>query len=399
MTTIKVSKNTIIFTFFSLIVLMPAYITDQLSFVKMLSNVTAACMVLFLVKEKIQLSKFGAVVSVYYLYTVINSYFHGQGEIHFLISTAKMLFFVCVVDIVLSKRYEKTITILYVIFLIIIVADVLSVFLFPNGLYQTTTTWNEWSSSDVKGWLLGNKNNHIIWYLTTIYLSYVKYRMTDLKKYEVRWYIVMFITLVTVIHIQSSTSIVVAIIADVSMLYFHSRKKQTIHINIVIVGIVYVIMQTIILMGSITFLQPIITGVLGKDLTFSGRVTAWMNASVYIFQKPISGWGQMTAESAKKMLGSAALVNAHNQWLQILWEGGIIQLVLLMVVFVVMIRKIQQCSEKTISDISNILFTVVLIAMAFEVELGNLVSWVLIALFYHTNWYFDKHKEKQESLA
>ena len=399
MTTIKVSKSTIIFTFFSLIVLMPAYITDQLSFIKMLSNVTAACMVLFLVKEKIQLSKFGAVVSVYYLYTVINSYFHGQGEIHFLISTAKMLFFLCVVDIVLSKRYEKTITILYVIFLIIIVADVLSVFLFPNGLYQTTTTWNEWSSSDVKGWLLGNKNNHIIWYLTTIYLSYVKYRMTDLKKYEVRWYIVMFITLVTVIHIQSSTSIVVAIIADVSMLYFHSRKKQTIHINIVIVGIVYVIMQTTILMGSITFLQPIITGMLGKDLTFSGRVTAWMNASVYIFQKPISGWGQMTAESAKKMLGSAALVNAHNQWLQILWEGGIIQLVLLMVVFVVMIRKIQQCSEKTISDISNILFTVVLIAMAFEVELGNLVSWVLIALFYHTNWYFDKHKEKQESLA
>ena len=132
MTTIKVSKNTIIFTFFSLIVLMPAYITDQLSFIKMLS-VTAACMVLFLVKEKIQLSKFGAVVSVYYLYTVINSYFHGQGEIHFLISTAKMLFFLCVVDIVLSKRYEKTITILYVIFLIIIVADVLSVFLFPNG--------------------------------------------------------------------------------------------------------------------------------------------------------------------------------------------------------------------------------------------------------------------------
>lgn len=278
-------------------------------------------------------------------------------------------------------------------------ADVLSVFLFPNGLYQTTTTWNEWSSSDVKGWLLGNKNNHIIWYLTTIYLSYVKYRMTDLKKYEVRWYIVMFITLVTVIHIQSSTSIVVAIIADVGMLYFHSRKKQTIHINIVIVGIVYVIMQTIILMGSITFLQPIITGVLGKDLTFSGRVTAWMNVSVYIFQKPILGWGQMTAENAKKMLGSAALVNAHNQWLQILWEGGIIQLVLLMVVFVVMIRKIQQCSEKTISDISNILFTVVLIAMAFEVELGNLVSWVLIALFYHTNWYFDEHKEKQESLA
>lgn len=82
-------------------------------------------------------------------------------------------------------------------------------------------------------------------------------------------------------------------------------------------------MQTSILMGSITFLQPIITGVLGKDLTFSGRVTAWMNASVYIFQKPISGWGQMTAESAKKMLGSAALVNAHNQWLQILGKAAL----------------------------------------------------------------------------
>ena len=399
MTSIKISKNSIVFAFFSLIILMPAYITDQMSFFKALSNFVAICMVLFIVKEKIRLSKFGISVSVYYLYIVINGYFHGQGEIHFLISTAKMLLFLCVIDIVLAKRYEKVISILYVIFLIITIVDIVSIFLFPDGLYQTTTTWNEWSSSDVKGWLLGNKNNHIIWYLTTMYLSYVKYIMTDLKKYKVRWYIVMFITLVTVIHIQSSTSIVVAIIANIGMLYFQFRKKQTIHVNMGIVGIVYVVMQTIILMGSITFLQPIITGVLGKDLTFSGRVTAWMNASVYIFQKPILGWGQMTAESAKKMLGSAALVNAHNQWLQILWEGGIIQLVLLMVVFAVMVRKTQQCSEKTISDISNILFTVVLIAMAFEVELGNLVSWVLIALFYHTNWYFDEYKEKQESLA
>lgn len=137
-----------------------------------------------------------------------------------------MLLFLCVIDIVLAKRYEKVISILYIIFLIITIVDIVSIFLFPDGLYQTTTTWNEWSSSNVKGWLLGNKNNHIIWYLTTMYLSYVKYIMTDLKKYKVRWYIVMFITLVTVIHIQSSTSIVVAIIADIGMLYFQFRKNR-----------------------------------------------------------------------------------------------------------------------------------------------------------------------------
>jgi len=399
MTNFRVSKNSIIFTFFTLIILMPAYIADQLSIIKILSNVVAVCMVLFIIKERVKLSKFGMTVSVYYLYIVINGFLHGQGEIHFLISTVKMLLFLCVVDIALTKRYEKTISILYVIFLIVTIVDILSVFLFPDGLYQTTTTWNQWSSSVIEGWLLGNKNNHIVWYLTTIYLSYIKYRMTGLKKHEVTWYLVMLFTLVTVIRIQSSTSIVATIIADIGILYFHFRKRQRIHVNMVMVGSVYAIIQIAIFMGSITFLQPIINGLLGKDLTFSGRATAWMNAGIYICQKPVFGWGQMTEESSRRLLGSVALVNAHNQWLQILWEGGIIQLLLLFVVFAVLIRKIQECKEKEISDISIILFTVVLIAMAFEVELGNLVSWVLIALCYHTNSYFDKYEEKAEILA
>ena len=36
MTSIKISKNSIVFAFFSLIILMPAYITDQMSFFKAL---------------------------------------------------------------------------------------------------------------------------------------------------------------------------------------------------------------------------------------------------------------------------------------------------------------------------------------------------------------------------
>lgn len=55
MTSIKISKNSIVFAFFSLIILMPAYITDQMSFFKALSNFVAICMVLFIVKEKIRL--------------------------------------------------------------------------------------------------------------------------------------------------------------------------------------------------------------------------------------------------------------------------------------------------------------------------------------------------------
>lgn len=399
MTNIRISKNSACFAFFALVTLMPAYIVNQSSIIKMLSNVVAVCMALYIFKEKLRLSQIGIAVAIYYLYLMANTYLHGQGEIHFLISTAKMLFFIVVVDIMLAKHYEKAVSVLYVVFVAITILDVISIFLFPNGLYQTTTIWNQWSSSSIEGWLLGNKNNHALWYLVAIYLSYIKQRITGLKKNKVIWYFVMFVTLVAVIRMQSSTSMIVIIIMDIGMLYFQFRRNQKIHINMITVGITYVIFQVLILMGSANFLQPIITKLFGKDLTFSGRVTAWMNVSLYIFQKPVFGWGKMTGESSRSLLGNAAFVNSHNQWLQTLWEGGIIQLILLFIVFGVMVKQIQRCRERVVTDISKIVFIVMLIAMAFEVELGSLVSWVLIVLCYHTSIYFSERKKEREILV
>lgn len=396
MTNIKISKNALYLVFFSWIMLMPAYVVENLPIIKTLNNLVAVCMILFVVKEKFRLLKMGVAIAVYYVYLIVNTYVHGQGEIHFLVSTIKMGLFLYVVDIMLNKNYKKSINILYNLFVILFLADVISILLFPEGLYRTTTIWNEWSSSIVEGWLLGNKNNHVLWYLVTIYLTYIKQKMTGLRKYKRIWHVVMLLALVSVIRMHSSTSIIVILIADVGMLYFQYRKNQTIHINMIVIGATYAVMQVLVLIGSANFLQPMITKVFGKDLTFSGRTTAWLNVCYYISCKPIWGWGQMTGEDSKRLLDNSAFVNSHNQWLQVLWEGGIIQLILLFIIFGVLMKQIQRCSKKEIADISKIVFTVVLIAMAFEVELGSLVTWLLIILCYHTNIYFNE--EKQETL-
>ena len=74
----------------------------------------------------------------------------------------------------------------------------------------------------------------------------------------------------------------------------------------------------------------LLVGLLGKSLDFTGRTTVWRHAMQSFFQNPFLGIGLY--DSYKTILG--AYNHAHQYWLQIALQSGIVGLILHSSIFV-----------------------------------------------------------------
>jgi exopolysaccharide production protein ExoQ len=98
--------------------------------------------------------------------------------------------------------------------------------------------------------------------------------------------------------------------------------------------------------GAIAALLGVITNLVGKDLTFSGRDKVWVGAIEQIQRKPITGWGgnnlyamiqRDPVLSINRPLGYVA-VTSHNAALELMLRLGVVGLALYLIVYVSTVR-------------------------------------------------------------
>jgi O-antigen ligase len=98
---------------------------------------------------------------------------------------------------------------------------------------------------------------------------------------------------------------------------------------------------------AIAALLGVITSLVGKDLTFSGRDRVWTGVIEQIQRKPVTGWGgnnlyamiqQEPVLSINRPLGYVA-ATSHNAVLELLLRLGVVGLILYLVVFVSAARR------------------------------------------------------------
>ena len=130
------------------------------------------------------------------------------------------------------------------------------------------------------------------------------------------------------------------------------------------------------------FLGSIVHTLFNKDLTFSNRTIAWGNAVTNIMQRPFTGTGILTSNEMKSVLGSLSFNQAHNEWLQCLWQGGIILFVILVLLLITIARKINRIQNRNLRFMCCMFFISVFIEMAFEVWLGIVFTWLMLLLIY-----------------
>ena len=378
---LKVKKSSILLAVYLFSMFLPGYFSSPI--MQMVSNIMMVGVAIYLFSVKYKPSRFMILTICYFAYLIaITFIYHNKAaDVHLIISNFKIVFMLCAIEYLLKRTPDSTINIMFFILITFVLIDFASIVLFPNGLYQTEQIWNEWSSSQEAFWIYGNKNNRIYWYVLLSIITWLRYIFNNKSKVMVL--ITSGISIVAMMLVKSSTATIVAILVSVGVFYLTYKKQTNLNMNSYGILVIYVCITVLILLGSTSLLKPFVEGVLHKDMTFTGRSTAWERVLLLIASKPVFGWGVIDSETATGLLKSIAFVNPHNQLLNCLWQGGIILVFILSLIMTTTAFNIAKTPNRPERTGIQFVWIGLLIDMIFEVLLGTGATWICLLLINH----------------
>ena len=391
----KISKSSIRYGLILLLLLLPDYFSNS-SF-RLFENVALVLMVVHIYNKHYKISRYTIIMIVYLVYLISITYIQGNGNIHLIISNLKVVLLIMLMESEIQYDVYKGIHVLFGVVALYSLINYFSLFLFPNGVYQVKTVWNEWYTDSNAYWIFGYKNSHASWYILLELISAIQYYISQNKKNKIILYVVVFVSITSQIALHSSTGLVATILGAIGIMCLTSRKieKLKLYVNANIVTIIYFILAILIMADAATFLGPIIKNLFSKDLTFNNRTHAWAVALVNIINKPFFGWGILSSSQTKAVLGSLTYNHAHNQWLQILWQGGVV-LAGIFATFILTITKgINKIRNQCLKGCIVFFYISILIEFMFEVLLDSQISWMILLLIF----VFSNHKEKSDDFS
>ena len=354
-------------------------------------------MVVHIYNKHYKISRYTIIMIVYLVYLISITYIQGNGNIHLIISNLKVVLLIMLMESEIQYDVYKGIHVLFGVVALYSLINYFSLFLFPNGVYQVKTVWNEWYTDSNAYWIFGYNNSHASWYILLELISAIQYYISQNKKNKIILYVVVFVSITSQIALHSSTGLVATILGAIGIMCLTSRKieKLKLYVNANIVTIIYFILAILIMADAATFLGPIIKNLFSKDLTFNNRTNAWAVALVNIINKPFFGWGILSSSQTKAVLGSLTYNHAHNQWLQILWQGGVV-LAGIFATFILTITKgINKIRNQCLKGCIVFFYISILIEFMFEVLLDSQISWMILLLIF----VFSNHKEKSDDFS
>lgn len=195
-------------------------------------------------------------------------------------------------------------------------------------------------------------------------------------------------TVITQLIRGSSTGIVGIAIFLIWILLPHVRKLMTPFRCVVVAVILFI---SIVYLQSSDFLQPIIVGLLGKDMTFSNRLGIWYNAFKAIDASPFIGHGMLYNEQVVDLLGMMpngfrweGATHCHCQFLQVGFKSGIIGLILYVAAIVLSFLKCKKSNNRNLAQIATVcMFIFCVISITEEYEYAQM--YILFILPYYIN--------------
>lgn len=393
---VRVSFPKVFYTLYVIIMCMPFYFSS--SIIDLADNIMLLLGIAFLFLIKYKPSRFMMFVFIYFVYLILISFIKDTdaANMYMITSNLKIITFLSVTECFIQKKPKATMNIFLIVILTFVLMDFISIVCFPEGLYQHTYVWNQWSTTYEACWIYGYKNNRIYWYAIMILLVCWRYINTNMHRLVVIAATVLSLT--AMILVESDTSAITVGIIAIGIFFFLFRsekhpvnklQKKIFNQEMYVVFGIYIILFIMLIGGMMSFLQPVLTSVFKKDLTFSSRTIIWSSVVQLIFQKPIFGWGIMESVDVANILGNSAFTSAHNQILNTIWQGGIVGLILFALIFIELGRKVNSQPDKRIRRFLCLMVFSILFVMLFESVLrlsttGATWFWLLLC------YYFDK---------
>lgn len=265
----------------------------------------------------------------------------------------------------------------------LIYINLVTIILFPEGMYDTFFTEN---------FFLGYDNVSITFILpalcVSILYSYLKYD-------KISWRTIALIigSFATVFLRKIATSEVMMMIL-IAYLIVPRIFRNTKIFNIFNYIIINIIAFLAIVIGRVQdYFSFLIVDVLGKSLTFTGRTRIWDRNISYIKQNWL-GYGY--EEEAIRKLKNDGFAHAHNQILEVLYQGGILLLLSFASIFYFLGKSLMRFKEHKYAKVTSLFVFMVMISMLMEVFRTD-YFWIIYMVAYHIgSIILQERKEKVE---
>lgn len=285
----------------------------------------------------------------------VSTFIAGSSMISVTIQFVSVTSFIIIISIMLKKDAARCIRVLYRIMALLIYINVISMLLFPDGLYTATGV-----VGTKKYYFLGHQNSLGLYATIAIVLGEFRLQTEKKEKFRLRNLVILeVISLFYIIRVWSVISFI-SVAGIIAITFYNRMSKKGWRISLVwslcmniVIFVLFVIMQNLQIFS--TFLQKF----LNREMTLSGRTQVWAIAFSSFLQNPIWGVGQ---GKGYEMFGFAT---THNRYLNTMFTGGLVGFILFNALLILTCRKLK-FSKETMTQILIAYFTVLFVIIQGE---------------------------------
>lgn len=273
-----------------------------------------------------------------------------------------------------EKLFLKTV---YLFFYSLIFINFITLLLFPNGMYE-----------DIRGitdtnYFLGNYNGFIIYIfpaLITGYLYFKKYTNKLPPGYLFLWVI----SLLTFIIKRSATSLIGLSIFGIYILFFNTQKSHLFFNIKSYLAANIAFFYFFVWNSSNNQILNLVTSLIGKDITFTGRTLIWKNAKYHIYDCWLIGNGLEKAETITNKLGFIQATSAHNLMLDLLYKTGFLGFIILSIPFFIFLNNLKKINNIKIRYSLEAFCGILLLMSQFEAYNLKFILFIFTILYMYT---------------
>ena len=322
----KPSQSKILWMILLLAFLKPAYF-GTIAELDMLFDIIRILVILFMAFYYViiqkKMLKFSLIFLLFSMVPLFATFLNSGNTFKAFAFSAGSFGSVMIIELGYEKNGAFIVDVLYSVLEILVYVNLITLLVFPHGLYlyETSTGW----ISD-QAWILGLRNAQTTYLILTCIVDVIYWQITPKKRgHTIRCvclYVAVFITINT---LRIGSGYVGYTLMTLLLIITAVQKKVRVKFNVVAVGhiIVFFLMTSLGKLSSFAALGDFIGFLVGRTNTVSARFRIWGIAWNKILSSPIWGYGILNEKQLTWLSSIAAgATTTHNTFLDMWFRGG-----------------------------------------------------------------------------
>lgn len=325
------------------------------------------------IKKNIKWSSIINYIILFLLLGLIITFINDGDFSKMLVISYKIIVLSVFIDLKLKTDKENFISAFNIYFVILIIINLLSILLFPDGMYVGDTGYHE-------NWFLGYRNSFIIYILPSLFFNFI-YAYYKNNKLGILNYLYFTIIIVSVLITKSSTSIIFLIII---FLYLF-LKKIGLKLNFINIRneltLYFSLFFSIVVFRLQNIFKWLIVDILHKDITLTNRVFIWDYVWNFISENNYRGYGMEYSYVRYNKTKIIKSYHAHNELLEITYQFGILGVFLFLLILFKSCKKLWIYKDFELTKLLSVLLFSMLIVFLSESYSYEYFMYLFVVVF------------------